>query len=165
MQKLADFYVPSKIQPREHSRGGGADGFLHESAGVLWTVNCNWNDDGWNVNANSVDNPNDWNDGNQVFSPKLKYFSRLFGGSFICSPFRHPPSIRPISFNRLESSAYFSVGISLFSHASCTKNLRTSSRDIIFPSIIIFCSGGRYDAVKLSSRISKNNWSIFRPKP
>ena len=35
---------------------------------VLRAVNVNWNDDGWNVNANSVENPNAWNDGNQVFS-------------------------------------------------------------------------------------------------
>lgn len=35
---------------------------------VLRTVNVNWNDDGWNVEANSVENPNRWNDGNQVFS-------------------------------------------------------------------------------------------------
>jgi len=31
-------------------------------------VNVNWNGDGWNVNANSVENPNAWNDGNRVFS-------------------------------------------------------------------------------------------------
>jgi hypothetical protein len=35
---------------------------------VLRTVNVNWNDDGWNVNANDVTNPNTWNDDNQVFS-------------------------------------------------------------------------------------------------
>jgi len=35
---------------------------------VLRTVNVNWNDDGWNVDANPVDNPNDWNADNLVFS-------------------------------------------------------------------------------------------------
>jgi len=65
---LEDFEVPNNIQPREHSKGSGIDNFLHENGRVLWTVNVNWNDDGWNVNANSVDNPNEWNDGNQVFS-------------------------------------------------------------------------------------------------
>jgi hypothetical protein len=45
---------------------------------VAWTalctralvVNANWNADnsGWNVNANSVTNPNEWNTGNQVLS-------------------------------------------------------------------------------------------------
>jgi hypothetical protein len=66
-KKLVDFDVPNKIQSKEYSMGGGADGFLHENTGVLWAVNCNWNDDGWNVNANSVENPNSWNDGNMVF--------------------------------------------------------------------------------------------------
>ncbi len=41
---------------------------MHENGLVLRTVNANWNDDGWNVNANSVTNPNTWNDDNQVFS-------------------------------------------------------------------------------------------------
>lgn len=67
-KKLEDFHVPNKIQSREYSRDGGVDGFLYENAGDLRTVNCNWNDDGWNVNANSVENPNKWNAGNQVFS-------------------------------------------------------------------------------------------------
>ena len=48
--------------------GGDADDPMYDNAGVLRTVNVNWNDDGWNVNANSVENPNRWNDGNQVFS-------------------------------------------------------------------------------------------------
>jgi len=41
---------------------------MYDNAVVLRTVNVNWNDDGWNVNANSVENPNRWNDGNRVFS-------------------------------------------------------------------------------------------------
>lgn len=44
---------------------------------VLRAVNVNWNDNGWNVNANSVDNPNDWNDGNRVFSRNYYFSSRL----------------------------------------------------------------------------------------
>lgn len=37
---------------------------------VLRAVNFNWNsnDRNWNVEANSVLNMNEWNDGNQVFS-------------------------------------------------------------------------------------------------
>ena len=35
---------------------------------MLRAVNANWNDGGWNVNANELDNSNEWNDGNQVFS-------------------------------------------------------------------------------------------------
>ncbi len=64
---LEDFEVPNTIQPREYSRGSGIDGFRYEN-GVLHAVNVNWNGDGWNVNANSVDNLNRWNDGNHVFS-------------------------------------------------------------------------------------------------
>ena len=44
----------------------GVDGLRYETR----VVNVNWNagNGGWNVNANSVTNPNRWNDGNQVFS-------------------------------------------------------------------------------------------------
>lgn len=35
---------------------------------TLRAVNVNWNDNGWNVNANSVENPNEWNADNRVFS-------------------------------------------------------------------------------------------------
>ena len=50
----------------------------------LWAVNANWNDDGWNLNANSVENPNDWNADNLIFSR----YSRLsppshYGGVFL----------------------------------------------------------------------------------
>ena len=36
----------------------------------LWVVNANWNSDngGWNINANSIENPNRWNADNQVLS-------------------------------------------------------------------------------------------------
>lgn len=51
------------------------DGLRYDNAGVLRAVNVNWNDDGWNVNANSVENPNEWNDGNQVFSRNYCFFS------------------------------------------------------------------------------------------
>jgi len=46
---------------------GGTDGYIYENRGVLRAVNVNWNDDGWNVNANSVENSNEWNAGNRVF--------------------------------------------------------------------------------------------------
>ena len=35
---------------------------------VLWALNANWNDDGWSVEANSPDNPNSWNAGNEFLS-------------------------------------------------------------------------------------------------
>jgi len=34
---------------------------------VLRTVNVNWNDNGWNVNANALGN-NRWNGDNRIFS-------------------------------------------------------------------------------------------------
>jgi hypothetical protein len=46
-----------------------------------------WNDDGWNVNANSVENPNEWNDGNQVFSRNCWFSPRLGSGSFCLKTF------------------------------------------------------------------------------
>ena len=79
--KLADFYVPNKIQPKEYSKGGDKDGFSRENIPVLRAVNVNWNGDGWNVNANSVENPNEWNAGNRVFS-RYCCFLPSFGGSF-----------------------------------------------------------------------------------
>ena len=57
--------------------GSDADGPMYDNAGVLRAVNVNWNDDGWNVNANSVENPNEWNDGNQVFSRNCWFSPRL----------------------------------------------------------------------------------------
>jgi hypothetical protein len=53
---------------------------------VLRTVNANWNDDGWNVNANSVTNPNTWNDDNQVFS-RNSCILPSSGGSFYFKAF------------------------------------------------------------------------------
>ena len=53
--------------PKSYSRDSGMDGFRYENL-VLRAVNANWNDDGWNVNANSVENMNSWNEGNRVFS-------------------------------------------------------------------------------------------------
>jgi len=126
------------------------------SGPVLRAVNVNWNDDGWNVNANSVENPNRWNDGNQVFSRNCYFSPAYFAGVLLWSPFFHPPSMRPISSSIFENSTYLSFEISLCSHANWTKNFKTSSLDMAFAKIIIFCSGGEYEAVKLSSRISIN---------
>lgn len=48
---------------------------------MLRAVNVNWNDDGWNANANVLDD-NRWNDDNQVFSRNSETFSHL-RGSFL----------------------------------------------------------------------------------
>src|SRR3989344_3290660 len=48
---------------------------------VLWAVNANWNDDGWNVEANSPSNPNEWNADNEfvsrnpLLSPRILFLS------------------------------------------------------------------------------------------
>ena len=47
-----------------------------------WTANVNWNSDagGWNVNAHSVTNPNEWNAGNQVISRHSLLFLATWRG-------------------------------------------------------------------------------------
>ncbi len=79
------------------SKGGGTDGAAYE---VLWAVNANWNADngGWNLNANSVTNPNPWNAGNQVVS-RYSFLSRSGFSErvFARSPLIQPPVIRPTS--------------------------------------------------------------------
>ena len=67
---------------------------------VLWAVNANWNSDGLNVEANSIDNPNEWNAGNRFLSRNPIFFSPApdyRGGFFVSKPFFHPPTMRPIS--------------------------------------------------------------------
>ncbi len=47
---------------------------------VLWAVNANWNGDKLNVEAYSLDNPNDWNQGNRFLS-RDSIVSRLYLGT------------------------------------------------------------------------------------
>jgi len=61
-------YVQNKIQPVMVWLVVRRMAFYTETAGVLQAVNVNWNGDGWNVNSYLVENPNEWNEGNQVFS-------------------------------------------------------------------------------------------------
>lgn len=42
--------------------------YIKDRAGVLRAVDVRWHDDGWYVYAYSVENPNRWDDGSQVFS-------------------------------------------------------------------------------------------------
>ena len=94
---------------------------------VLCAVNVNWNEDGWNVNANSISNPNRWNDGNQIFSRNYCLSPLMFiGGVLLSNPFFQPPSWRPISSSPCKSSEYLSVGINLPSQANWVKNFTTS---------------------------------------
>lgn len=65
---------------------------------MLWAVNANWNGDGWNVNAYSVENRDRWNAGNSVCSRySLAFFSSVLdGGVFASTPFLHAPTSLPI---------------------------------------------------------------------
>jgi len=71
--------------------------FCTRAGGVLRAVNVNWNDDGWNLEANSVLNPDGWNDGNLFFSRNLLFFSCRLGGSFLLKAF-FPTSQHPSDF-------------------------------------------------------------------
>ncbi|MFA5986882.1 MAG: hypothetical protein WC819_06070 [Parcubacteria group bacterium] len=42
--------------------------FIRDDKGDLCAVRCRWYDDGWGVRAYSVDDPDEWDDGSQVFS-------------------------------------------------------------------------------------------------
>ncbi|OGY43204.1 MAG: hypothetical protein A2820_01005 [Candidatus Buchananbacteria bacterium RIFCSPHIGHO2_01_FULL_40_35] len=61
-------------------------------------MNANWNSDNgcWNVNANSVEVPNEWNAGNQVLSRYYFLSSAFLAEVFAIMPFFQPPSILPI---------------------------------------------------------------------
>lgn len=75
-------------------------------ANVLSAVNANWNsdNDGWNVESNSVENPNRWNADDQVVSRNSHLSpSPLGGGFFVRMPLFHPPTMRPISSTSLPS--------------------------------------------------------------
>jgi len=64
--------------------------------------------------------------------------------------------MRPISSSFFENSTYFSVGMSLLSQASWTKNFKTSRRDEVLVNKTNFCSGDKQEAVKLNSSTSMN---------
>ena len=90
-----DYYgiaMPNTIQSQEYSKDSGMEGILYR----IWAVNVNWNsfNEGWNVNANSVTNPNRWNDGNQVFS-KLSSFNPSAYMRRRCFSASHRASCRP----------------------------------------------------------------------
>lgn len=112
--------------------GGDKDGFLHESALVL-VANVNWNSSKWNVNDWDLDENGQWNAGNRVFSRNRIFSPVYLAGVFDRIPFRHPPSILPVSSIGSERAIYFFVSICLCSHAICRKNL-TRSRERILAS-------------------------------
>lgn len=144
---------------------GGTEDFEYKRAPASWT---------WTGTPTTASGT--WTRGNvttmsgmlaiRCSPPKLLCFSRyFFGGSFVSSPFFQPPSCLPISPNIWDSSACWSVEISLFSQASWIKNLRISSLDIVLMSSSIFCSGGKYTDAKVTSRRDRKVFSIFCPIP
>lgn len=127
----------------------------------------NANSDGLNVNANRFENDNMWNTDNQhrLVAPKLNVSPlSYFGGVFASSPFFHPPSILPVSSSCADRTAYFSVGIHLFSHASWRKNFTPSSFEMQMVSLCNFLSPERYKETKMFSRSSRKYPSIFPPR-
>jgi len=65
--------------------------------GNMWAVSAGWDSDDrcWDVNAHSVENPNDWNAGNQVISCYYLLSSALMVEVLFNSPFFQPPTIFP----------------------------------------------------------------------
>jgi len=123
-------------------------------------VNVNWNDDGWNVNANALDD-NRWNDDNQVFSRNYWSSPAFFAGVLLSMPFFQPQSILPTSSIFASKAEYCGVVRSLFSQVICKKNLKISSPVTAFVSRGSFCSGDMKLDKKISSSVSRNARSIF----
>lgn len=130
---------------------------------TLRAVNANWNSSGWNMNAYSVANPNEWNGGRRVFSRNSCISPAYRAGVFCSMPRLHPPSIRPISFKSSDNSVYVAVCRILSSHAICRKNFNKSNLPFAFARMGGFCSFWRYCAIKSSSSMSKKRASIFAP--
>lgn len=136
---------------------------------ALWAVNANWNsdNDGWNIEANSVTNPNKWNADNQVVSryPFLSPSSLPLGGVFCRTPLRHPPVMRPISSTALASSSYRLLAISFDSHAICRKNRNESAIPIADPKRPGLLAVSTKLALRRVSSKSRSSASILAPIP
>ena len=108
---------------------------------ILRTVNVNWNNDSWNVNANPIDNPNDWNANNQVFSRNFYFSLTDYVRVFASNPFFQPPTIFPSSCKCSDKIEYLFVSSSFVSQAIMRKNLSESSRRIPFDKVVILSCG------------------------
>ena len=130
---------------------------------LLWAVNANWNGDGWNVNANSVENPLGWFAGNQVLSRKSLRSKTPFYGVFVC--FCQPPSIRPISSRRCDKAIYFLLSSMPISHMTWSRNFNRSSASEALSRYIRLFSFGLRLAIKRFWIVSVNKDSAFAPRP
>ena len=106
-------------------------------------MNANWNSyyGYWNVEANSVENPNEWNDGNQILS-RYCFLSSAFAEVLLIIPFFHPPTILPIFSISTATDIYCLSGIRCVSHKSWTKKRSESIFFDISSSRITFLSTG-----------------------
>ena len=85
---LSDFaYI---LQQRDLLKTGYANIFyIRDSKNILWAVHTDWDDDGWDVSAYSIDDPSGWS---AVF--------RVFGRRFLDSETLKPKTLS--SFDPLE---------------------------------------------------------------
>jgi hypothetical protein len=70
---LAEMFASIELQPNGEDGALLTNGYanifyIRDDNGVLWAVYCRWRDGGWRVLAYSVEFPNEWDAGNQVFS-------------------------------------------------------------------------------------------------
>gem|GEM_PF-5687180 len=135
---------------------------------VLWAVNANWNsgNDGWNVEANSVENPNRWSADNQVVSRNSRLFpSPLGGGFFAIIPLFHPPTMRPISSTSFPSDIKWLCAMSPDSHAIWIKKRTASTARIASSSGGNFWSIDAYAVLRSASNKLSQSLSIRSPIP
>lgn len=132
----------------------------------LWAVNANWNDDELNVEANSLDNPNDWNAGNRFLSRNSHLSSPPKGGDvFVCSPRFQPPTILPISSMSFPSEMKWLCAIRSDSHAIWRKNRTESIWRNASLRAGTFSVSVAYAAFRSASSKSSQRTSILSPIP
>lgn len=106
----------------------------------IWAVNANWNSDDryWNVEANSVENPNRWNDGNQILSRYCFLSSAFKAEVLLIMPRFHPPIIFPMLSILAPIEIYCLVGTSFVSQRSWKKKRSESILSDTSSSMISF---------------------------
>lgn len=141
---------------------GHADGAPRE----LWAVNANWDDDGWNLNANSVENPNPWDAGSQVCSRYFRFSSLPTGGEvFSKMPFFHPPAFLPIVSRFVPKETNCPLDMSLFSQSNCIKNRISSTFVMAISRNNVFCFVSANVAFLSAVNKSRRALSILTPRP
>jgi hypothetical protein len=70
---LGQFFAAFAKQPNGEkgtllTNGYANVGYVRDIKGVLWAVRGDWSDDGWHFDANPLDGPSRWSDGNQFLS-------------------------------------------------------------------------------------------------